>query len=872
MNLSAEELKIVLTLRGAMEAVRDLELVKKTVDKLAKSNYQSLIKEQAQLGKQAQELSNTFAMMGQGFVKNNTGLMAVSNVFRALGADLVDSGTKLVNWGKSTQWVGKQLTANLTLPIVAFGTVVSKMAIDFDKEMRNVAAIVGTTASLTNPLYVQMSDSAREIGRTTTIGTKEASGALYELVSAGMSAEESMANLRTVVQFAEAGNMDLADATNFATRAAMAWADKGYTMQQIIDLTSIAVNKSTAHFSDFTHNIEMSQQFAQQAGLSYEDLAQAMMVLSDKGAPLARIGFNISQMFAQMINPSDKARAVMDELGLAYYNANGKMKAMPQILKEIKEKTKDLTDEKKAEALNTLFNIRAGRAALSLISASGEEYDSYAEKLKNANGTTAQMAKTIEESNSGSWQIMINRFKDAAITLGNKFLPTIIQVGNAVAAIMEKFNNMNPKIQDMIIKFMVALAVIGPFLIALGTLAQLAGLARIGLGKIFDGIGLVVRGLTFLPKAITAVNTALAFLAANPIVLIIAAIIAVVAGLAYVIYRNWGPISQFLINSWNTMKLGAETIWTAVATFFTNIWTAISTAAVVTWTAIKDTIVNVWNTIWYWIGPVVNVIYQIIRLAFWSILAIIKSVCGFIYAIISGLWNGLVANLTPPLTALWDFISWIFNGIYQTISGIITAVRVVITTVWPVISGAVSAGLSALAEFFRRHFGEAYDTVAGAVNGIKDMLVNLAKGAWEWGSNLISNFANGIRSKIGDIGDAIKGAADKVKGFVTGNGNWRGGIIEAQRYAKGGVVRAAQGMVAGSSTLRDRVPALLTPGEVVLNKTQQKRLLTGDIGGGGDTIYEINFNVGNMIASPGEQREFARGIKRLLEQDERRYA
>jgi hypothetical protein len=75
-------------------------------------------------------------------------------------------------------------------------------------------------------------------------------------------------------------------------------------------------------------------------------------------------------------------------------------------------------------------------------------------------------------------------------------------------------------------------------------------------------------------------------------------------------------------------------------------------------------------------------------------------------------------------------------------------------------------------------------------------------------------------------------------------------------------------LIPGHSPLRDRVPVMAEQGEGIMSKKAIENLLqNGVVGGGGGVTYNINFNPGVMIASPGEQREFARKIKKLLDED-----
>jgi hypothetical protein len=114
-----------------------------------------------------------------------------------------------------------------------------------------------------------------------------------------------------------------------------------------------------------------------------------------------------------------------------------------------------------------------------------------------------------------------------------------------------------------------------------------------------------------------------------------------------------------------------------------------------------------------------------------------------------------------------------------------------------------------------------------------------------------------VGEKAADAGDWIK---DKL-------GLSGGGLA----FNKGGVVYAASGYLARG---RDTVPAMLTPGEMVLNKSQQSNLFDILAGrgqmqtAGGPTV---NINVGTMVASRGEQREFARRIEQLIGENNDRY-
>lgn len=150
-----------------------------------------------------------------------------------------------------------------------------------------------------------------------------------------------------------------------------------------------------------------------------------------------------------------------------------------------------------------------------------------------------------------------------------------------------------------------------------------------------------------------------------------------------------------------------------------------------------------------------------------------------------------------------------------------------------------------------------YDGLGGAVNAVKDQFS-------DWGTSV----ANAIK-KVSDAWDKADFGGSISKFF--GSYFSEGGIATNYR-AKGGTVYAANGFVPRGT---DTLPAMLTPGEMVLTKGQQGqlfRMLQGRSGTGandGGTTVEIN--VGTMIASRGEQRQFARLIQELMDENDRRF-
>lgn len=87
----------------------------------------------------------------------------------------------------------------------------------------------------------------------------------------------------------------------------------------------------------------------------------------------------------------------------------------------------------------------------------------------------------------------------------------------------------------------------------------LVGLAKNAFPMLMQGIRLLAVSMGgALLTAIRTVGMALWGLAANPIVLIIAAVVAAIAGGAYLIYRNWDEVKLYFSNAWTEIKAGFD--------------------------------------------------------------------------------------------------------------------------------------------------------------------------------------------------------------------------------------------------------------------------------------------------------------------------
>nr|WP_309475971.1 phage tail tape measure protein [Pseudomonas protegens] len=176
----------------------------------------------------------------------------------------------------------------------------------------------------------------------------------------------------------------------------------------------------------------------------------------------------------------------------------------------------------------------------------------------------------VLEAAEGSWT-------NAMADVGNVMAPELkelIQSLGEVANRVGAWVKANPELTRQIAKTVAGIALlmtimgglsiglasmIGPFAMVRYALTLFGIKGSGALGLIGQSIRVLAMALGGpLIAALRTVSIAMWGLAANPVVLAIAAVVAVLAGAAYLIYKNWDAVKAYVINLWNEIKAGFD--------------------------------------------------------------------------------------------------------------------------------------------------------------------------------------------------------------------------------------------------------------------------------------------------------------------------
>lgn len=726
------------------------------------------------------------------------------------------TGEKLKTVGDNISSAGQKLLP-VTAGVTALGTASVTTAANFESSMSQVQATMGITKDAMSTVNGQsvntmdtLSKLAKKMGAETAFSASECAEALNYLALAGYDTQQMCDTLPTVLNLAAAGDIALADASDMVTDAMSALGmgvDEAETMVDQMAKTASTTNTSVAQLGEGILTIGAT---AKSIKGGTAELNTALGILANNGIKGAEGGTHLRNIILSLQNPTDKAAAQMEALGLSIYDSEGNMRSMNDILGDLNKSMDGMTSAEKSNIISTIFNKTDLSSVNALLANTGETWDSLQKSITDSGGAAQQMADTQLDNLQGQITILKSALEGLAISFGELLMPAIKQIVGWVQKFVDWLNGMNDGTKKVIMTVALLAAALGPVLIVIGKVISAVGTIMTVVPKV-AGVINTVKG------AFAALNTTML---ANPITLIIAAIAALVAAFIY-LWNNCDGFRQFWIDLWENVKQTAVTVWNAIKEFFAQVWEAIKTIFSTVFEVIKtlvttyfnlyktiiqtvfNTVKTVITTIWESIKGVFTTVFNVIKTlvtTYFNIYkTIIQTVLTIIRMVITTLWNTIKTVITTVLNAIKTIFSTVWNAIKTIISAVVGAIKGLITgnftavknsittimntikstisTIWNTIKstistvlgaikGAVTSVFSGIVNAVKSAMGNVLSAVKSGFSNVKNHITGLASQAFTWGRDLVMGIVNGIRSCIGAVADAASSVASKIRSFL----------------------------------------------------------------------------------------------------------
>jgi len=767
------------------------------------------------------------------------------------------TGEKLKTVGDNISSAGQKLLP-VTAGVTALGTAAVSTAANFESSMSQVQATMGITKdamSTVNGESVNTMDTlsalAKKMGSETAFSASECAEALNYLALAGYDTQQMCDTLPTVLNLAAAGGIDLAAASDMVTDAMSALGmgvDEAGTMVDQMAKTASTTNTSVAQLGEGILTIGAT---AKTVKGGTAELNTALGILANNGIKGAEGGTHLRNVILSLQNPTDKAAACMEQLGLDVYDSEGNMRSLNDILGDLNMSMDGMTAAEKSNIIGQIFNKTDLSSVNALLANTGTTWDDLQQSIIDSGGAAQQMADTQLDNLQGQITILKSALEGLAISFGELLMPAIKMIVGWVQQFVDWLNGMDEGTKKVITTVALLAAALGPVLIVVGKVVS-------AVGTIMTIVPKVAGVINTVKTAFAALNTTML---ANPIFLIIAAITALVAAFIYLWNTN-EDFRQFWINLWENVKEVAIAVWEAIKNFFSAAWEAISSTAQAVWNGIKDFFSGLWEGIKTIFSTVVEVIKTIITTYFNIYKTIITTVLNAIKTVFTTVWNGIKTVVTTVVTAVQTFITTAWNAIKNTVTTVLNAIKAVITTVWNAIKSTVTSVVNGIKSTITSVWNGIKSTVSSVVNSIKNTVTTVFNNIW-----------NGIKSCIGAVGDAVSSVANKIKSFLHFSVPDEGPLTDYESWMPDFMKGLAKGIEDSKSMVAKAVNGVAA--DMVLNPSAavQEISVSGDGTGSSTQGSSINgplIEVKEMnVRSEEDIRKISQQLYRQLQQGRR---
>lgn len=419
-------------------------------------------------------------------------LQSQASKWNEAGQKLEEFGNKITKISNKIDNVGSKLTTSLTLPVLAIGTAAISTGNDFEKQMSRVQAIAGATKEELE----ELTNQAIDLGASTSFSASEVASGMENLASAGFTTNEIMSSMPGLLDLAASSGADLATASEIAASAIRGFGLEASESAHVADVFAEAAARTNAQTEDMGEAMKYVAPVAKTVGLSIEETAAAIGIMSDAGVKGSQAGTTLRGGLTRIVKPTKMVRDAMAELGVEFYDSNGKMKSLTEIIKTLQEHTKGLTDETKNQALAQIFGTEALSGMLALVNRGADELDNMTKSFEDADGVASKMADTMLDNTSGAIEELKGSFESAGIAIQKELAPYIRDLADYIRDLVDKFNDLSDEEKENIIKTVALVAAIGPALTIIGKLGTGIGTLSKGIGSLSKLIGTLIPKIT----------------------------------------------------------------------------------------------------------------------------------------------------------------------------------------------------------------------------------------------------------------------------------------------------------------------------------------------------------------------------------------
>ena len=381
---------------------------------------------------------------------------------------------------------------------------------NFQDVMKEVQAVTGATGQEFDKLY----EKAKKLGATTSFTAGQVAEGMANLGRQGFKPDEIDAAIPSVLNLARATKTELAAAATIAAGTLRALGMEAKEMPRVADVLTATANNSAQTLEELGDTMKYAAPIADEMGLSIEQTAKAIGVLANMQIKGTMAGTALRKIMGDLANTSTQEK--LREVGVEALNADRSLRPLGDVMVELGQAMAKMTNAERIAFAQDMFGERAYGAALKL---SKGGFEDLAAAIDTAGGSAERTAALMDSGLGGTIRRLMSALEGVQIAVGEALAESLGEAGSRVTELLGKFQQWVKENRETVV-----------------TVAEIvAGVAAFGAAAIAVGAvaGSIAATINLVAMAIGGLSTAMAFMAANPLVVLAAGFVAAAGAITY---------------------------------------------------------------------------------------------------------------------------------------------------------------------------------------------------------------------------------------------------------------------------------------------------------------------------------------------------
>jgi len=492
-----------------------------TIGRVAEERVKKMQTQYIKMGRDANGAMQAIAIMPKDLnMKDMATQTALAAQKQAMFNQLVKQGsTNLLNFGKNTQWAGRQLMVGFSVPLAYFGTAAAKTFMDLEAQAIKFKRVYGDMFTATGETQKALDDIQKLAESFTKYGVAvvDTMRMASEAAAMGKTGAELTAQVAEATRLAILGNVEQSQALETTTSLTNAFGIAAEDLASKINFLNSVENQTVLSIEDLTIAIPKAGPVVKQLGGSVEDLAFFMTAMKEGGINASEGANALKSGLASLINPTKKTSEMLQGMGI---NIKGIVEGNAGNLKA--------TVVGFAQALDTLAPLERSRAIEQLfgkfqfarlstlfqnITKDGTQANRVLGLTQSSIEELAILAerelKTVEDAVGTNFKASMQDLKLSIAPIGKTFLQAVTPIIKGISKIFESFNNLGDGTKKFLVILTTLAGIVGPaLLMTFGLLANGAAnilklflTMRIGFSKLGGSSTALAEQTTYMNSA-----------------------------------------------------------------------------------------------------------------------------------------------------------------------------------------------------------------------------------------------------------------------------------------------------------------------------------------------------------------------------------